>query len=289
MKPMKHIQRALLVLLCSLTGPSLPAQLDSLPLIIEGQADLLAFKQGAPEFNQKDLVMYIVAKEGLAKMFNDQPDKAWIDDWHFLDMNNDGALDAIYSGANRYYKGHYSMFMFGNASIDYPPVFRARGYIHKIRKETDGLRLHMRKEAYGADYLTKMTHYHYLFKEDTTHIVWQSQVVAGTQIPAFREIEGFELRMDAPLHSSPEELKKPPMDYDQDGTMDADGNVLASFPAGSRLLRTARETVGGESWSFVTVVDPPAEGHVFQPIDGVRMGYCGWMRSEMFEREKPKK
>lgn len=277
-----------LMLSCLCCGPAmLAAQSGNLPAFVYGVADWDTLELKDESFNKKDAVMYLIGKQKLEPMFADEKDEKWIEDFHFLDINEDGVVDIIYCGATMYWLGYKTMvFMFQDDG--YKLVLDERGYIHSLTTGRDKMSLTMRLDAYGAEYQTVVTRQSLDFP-DASPILHHKILMVGPG-PGDGgnpdQLEAVPQAMMLPklttLRSEPERVDSPRTDWDVDGIKDGDGNIIAEVMPGAAVLRFAGTTdKKGNAWSFVMIVNGNLEpGHVFKNIEEGKTLYMGWVENK---------
>ncbi len=270
----------------------LVAQPDSLPGIVEGAFDWEAFKkeQGAPRFNQKDLVMYIVQMEGLAHLFNAQKDMEWIDDFHFFDLNGDDHLDAVFSGELVLKKGAYTILMVGDSLLSMPKVFEGPGYFHDFWPDTSGISFVLRcdgrelnNEEGSRDYLTTISLNRYDYQTGLIEDFWHLEFPYFSEIPPQYDREAVIIEDACPIRWEARiPTAKVPVDLDGDGEMDAEASVCGILEKGTRTVCTfVSENERKEIWSFCIALDPPRKGHIYSLRHKQGYAYAGWVKGDL--------
>jgi hypothetical protein len=266
------------------------AQNDTVPRLVAGKFDWVAFKQRikAPAFQQKDLTGYIMRKDSLTDMLIQEESATWMNDWHFFDVNADRQLDGVYSGATKA-KGMYSYFVMGDSNLTYPVRLKTQGYVHGFDPGKDGIDIVTRTDAHAKEYLHIISAYFYRYATKKATLTWQLQMVSTTEVPETRSPEALTLRLSTQLRTSPRLVNDPAIDYNQDDKPDGLGNIIATLDHGMKTFRLAETETAGKAWSFVLVFDTPAGKHMFKPITPapgqppVRMAYAGWVLTEALE------
>ena len=255
---------------------------DSIPRIVQGKVDWVAYKKkiNAPAFQQNDLAIYVLRKNGLTEMITKEENANWIQDWHFFDVNNDRYLDAFFSGQTKMRGGYYTYIMLADTGLSYPIKFEAPGYIHAFQPDKKGIDLTLREDAHGKGYLHKIGQYRVDYEKDTSFCLWQVQMVSVTDVPALHQPEAAEVQLPTQLRTSSQLINEPSTDYDQDGIADGAGNVIALLSPKTPCFRLAEAREGDMQWSFVLVLGELKKGHVFQPIPDLQMAYAGWVLTE---------
>ncbi len=283
---MTHFRFVLaLVFSWGLFSTSLFAQKDTIPRIVEGKVDweTTKGKLGAPIFNQKDVVMYMVRKEGLGTWFNDETSDAWVNDFHFIYLNGDQHLDAIYDGSTAYHLGAYFRLSIGDTTLSYPATFESRGYAARFYADKAGIGYIVRKDAYGADYLLVLSSYYYDYGRKSNDLVWEVAVVGDEQAPVGTLREQVVVKEPVQMRIAPEVVNDGGIDLDQDGKEDLNGNVSAVFDRGATFIRTLQKKGGdGQNWSFVIALDTPKEDFAYGTgADPDRKRFAaGWVHSD---------
>ena len=260
-------------------GPSIP---DRIPGIVEGKLDWQAYKKliHAPTFQQNDLSIYVLRKSGLTEMITKEENADWMQDWHFFDVNNDRHLDAFYSGATKMRGGFHTYIMLADTGLSYPVKFDAPGYVNTFNPDKNGISLTLREDAHGKSYLHKIAQYRIDYAKDSSICLWQVQMVSTTEVPIMHAGKAAQVQLPTQLRSSAHLLNEPSMDFDQDGKADATGNVLGMLTPKTPCLRLAETRAEDHEWSFVLVLEAPQKGHVFQPNQGVKTAFAGWVLTE---------
>lgn len=281
--PSSPLKLLLAILLVLLGGDAL-AQQNNLPKLKKGRMNWESYGKLAPQrMNQKDYAMYMVRVNGLYKWFETEPDQSWIDDFHFFDVNGDRIPDGVYTGATKYYKGDQTMLMFGDSSLKYPMKFSEPGYVNLFIPSDSGIDLTLVREPSGTEYRVFVRQYFYSYAADSARQLWESQYISTTEIPSYlHDHEAFEVQLPTYLRTSPEVLNEPGIDYDQDGSVDGLGNVVADLKPGQPMFRLWQESKNGQNWSFVMLMQAPEGKHLFKipSNDKVPTAYCGWILSE---------
>ncbi len=271
---------------------TLMAQSDSLPMIVEGSFDWEAFKreQKAPRFNQKDLVMYTVRMEGLAPLFNAERDKDWIDEFHFIDLNGDDYLDAVFSGELVSQKGVYTILMVGDSLLSMPRVYEGRGYFHDFQPDSTGITFVFRRdgrelndEEGSRDYLTNISLHRFDYKTGLVEDFWQVEFPYLSEIPSQYERENVVLQEAYPIRwEARVPTAKVPVDLDGDGEMDAEASSCGVLEKGTRVICTyVAENERKEIWSFCIALDPPRKGHIYSIRHKPGYAYAGWVKGDL--------
>lgn len=267
-------------------------QQDSLPRIVEGSFDWPRFKAqvNAPVFNQKDIVMYLVRMEGYAQLFGDNPNQDWVGGFHFLDLNRDRFLDAVFQGEVRSEEGPYVMLLMGDTTLSWEEKFASRGYFHRFSMRSDGVAFQFRRDALGAQYWSEVSGWHYDFASDSLEGLWKV-VFVGNDAPVGTDRVRAML-LDAPtlLRWAPAVDDKTPVDWDGDEKADAVGNAVGVFRKGAEVLQLYEQSDGdGQRWSFVFLLNGAQELRVFPPELEVGKGpgaayVAGWVPTKALGR-----
>lgn len=258
------------------------AQTDTIPRVAAGMFDWARFKQEmkAPLFQQNDMAIYILRKDSLMEMIAQEENAAWIKDFHFVDVNGDRWLDAVYSGETKS-KGFFTYFMLADTGLRFPVRLAAPGYVHLLRPSKTGVEFILREDAKAKGaYLHKVTQYFYRYDSARVDTGWQVQLLATTEVPILRKAEVFELKEPADLRAQSRIVNAPPMDHDQDGKPETAGNLVAQLEAGMPLLRYAEVEHDGHKWSFVLVLATPTRKSIFRPMPGIDTAIAGWVPTE---------
>lgn len=286
------MRKLLSIILFTVLSVSVLAQSDSLPRIVEGPFDWELYKkeQKAPRFNQKDLVMYTVRMEGLAPLFNAERDKDWIDEFHFIDLNGDEFLDAVFSGELISQKGAYTILMIGDSVLSMPRVFEARGYFQEFQPDSTGISFVMRRdgrelqdEEGSKDYLTTTSFHRFDYKTGLVEDFWQLEFPYLTEVPPQYDRESVVLTSNSPFRWEARiPSAKVPVDLDGDGEMDAEASSCGILEKGARLICTyVAENEKKELWTFCIALDPPQKGHVFSVRHKPGKAYAGWIKGDL--------
>lgn len=279
---MKIRRTSLLVLAC-LLFLSAQAQVDTIPRIVASQLDWVRFTASAPKFQQKDLTVRVVRLNDLAVMYSQETSPAWQNDWHYVYLDKDHLLDAIYCGQTKYNKGWRTIVAMGDSAYRYPISLNLSGYVSSLRHDSTGLELIQRRDPGEKEYITEITHHYYNFRTDSAQSRWQLRFVSSTEIPELGpQPDLHTLRLTAQLRTSPRQVTEPAIDYDQDGRVDAAGNVVAEFAPGARLRRYAVVRQGDLEWSFVVIYAAPKAGSVLKASTHPKCAYAGWIPSGAF-------
>lgn len=268
------------------------AQQDSLPRIVEGSFDwdLYKRKNGAPAFNQKDLVMYTVRMEGLAPLFNAEQDKDWVDEFHFIDLNGDDFLDAVFSGELVSQKGAYTILMIGDSVLSMPRVFEGRGYFHDFQPDSTGITFVLRRdgrelqnEEGSKDYLTSISLHRLNYNTSLVDDFWQVEFPYLSEIPPQLARESIVIQESTPFRWEARiPTAKIPVDLDGDGEMDAEASSCGILDKGTRLLCTfVAENERKELWTFCIALDPLQKGHVYSLRHKPGHSYAGWVKGDL--------
>lgn len=272
-----------ILILLSLALPCLlPAQADTLPVIVTQPIDWVKVKAIAPKFQQKDLVVRIVRLNNLTQAFEREGNADWQDNWHFLELTGDRYIDGFFSGKTKFHKGWHTYFVLGDSALKFPVKFEADGYVATLKYDKKSIDMILRDDPGEGEAVTSITHYHVRTDRDSISSRWQIRFVSTTEIPVLGTPELHQLKMPMQLRTSPREIREPAIDYDGDGKPDGAGNVIAEVAKGSKLLRYAVHREGDLEWSFVMIMSAPAKSSVLKPVERGNVFYSGWIPSGAF-------
>lgn len=271
------------ILVLSLIFSQLPAytaaQNPMLPHMGGPEMDWAKFEAGMPSFPRSDAIRYVIKIAGLAPRFDDERDKGYEGDFHFGDINKDGMVDVVYSGATPAEPLSKTVIMLYDDSLMYRKTAELPGYLHHMRFDAGMLRVETVSPELGASYLRTVHAFDVDTRKDSSECLWQTAMYG--EIPEPETPVAFLIPEPIVLRSSPEIADPKPVDLDQDGKTDTEGNVMAHYPGGTQVLRMATKAVKGEEWSYIIVVEgTPAKGHIFQSMTDCALYGAGWVLSE---------
>ena len=287
------MQKLLTILLLTLLGGPLFGQTDSIPRIFEEKFDWLKFKaaMNAPTFNQKDIVMYMVRQEGLAELFGDNPDQNWVYGFHFLDLDKNQYLDAVFSGEVTSKESPYTMLFMGDTTLSFPQAFAQRGYVNDFKVQKKGISFTFRRNAReGQEFWSECGAWWHDFEQDSTWANWRVWFVGNTAPMAANRVRAFVLDAPTELRWSPEADDKTGYDWDGDNKADALGNIVGIFRKGAQLLQTYEQVdEDGERWSYVILLDGVQELRAYPPETEIGPGpsgvyMAGWLPTKALGR-----
>lgn len=279
---MKFTSRIHCVAFLGLLFPAvLSAQSDSMPEVLVQPLNWSELEAPDQKFNKKDAVRYVVGKDNLTAIFEREAGGEGLNDFHFLQVNGDNALDLIFSGPNEYYKEHYTMLFIVNAERAYKRTFEAPGYLTKLQRKGSWAEVVLCKPATETQAFSFVNKYVIDLDSATHKLTAQICFLRNTEIPSPGDFSAEELREVALLRKTPELIDEPPVDFDLDGKEDALGNSIANFPSGTRLIKLAARTLNNVIWDFVLAIDSPSP---LLPLSaGVKPGFtfiAGWVQDE---------
>ena len=258
-------------------------QFSAMPEWAEGEANWDYLTREVPAFNPTDAVLRIVRRNGLGKMFDGEGlPRDYQGDFHFLDLNGDAYLDVIYSGETDFRKGAYTIvFSYDPKTYDYSPRYESQGYVSDLRFRDSTLLLTLRYDGYKSNYLgfIRRTALNFSTGEGKPfdQVLFLGQGTPGS----LKNPRVGQLIQDGKLRSGPEEQDIPLTDHNLDGEPDAPGNVLAIYPAGSKMIALEERPVKGGSWSFVLMMEgKPAPGHILYHLKEPQTYVAGWIRTD---------
>lgn len=273
------LRSSVLFLMLSVTGPLLTAQNSMLPHMNRQELDWSQMKNGLPNFPKSDAIRFVIKLGGLAPRFEDEHNKGYEEDFHFYDVNKDGMIDVIYSGATPAEPLSKTVIMLYDDSLMYRKTAELPGYLHAMRFNAGMLRVETVQPGYGAEYLDVVHAFDVDTRIDSTECLWQTAMYG--EIPEGETPTAFLIPEPIVLRSSPEYAEAKPVDLDQDGDPDTEGNIMGHFPGGTQVLRMAQKEVNGEEWSYVIVVEgKPEEGHIFYGLNDCNLYGAGWVLSQ---------
>lgn len=262
------------------------------PVLVWSQKDSVPYFPDQPlptfaavprrKFNQKDAAMMVMRQTAIYTQFTNPGDTAVTNRFRFIDLNSDGAPDAVYSA--RPAKGKpFHTWCAVMRDMKYVLVVDEPGQV----TDWDSLNgtLHFTLRQYGEPgelYLNRLTRIAVNARTGERTLLWEMSWY-GDQVPAQKITPPLirETAVSAYVRHTPIVKDDPLTDYNLDKKMDGKGNLLGVLPQGTRVYLLSAEKTGDGDFVFILArTKGIAPGHALYGIEGKPAWIAGWVLAE---------